>query len=170
MDRTPSRRPQSARARPSTPSRRAPSAPRPGGRQPPRRRTPGRMSRRQSESTPSLSPPVTSTRPSASATEAAPVGMAPTSPAATHVPLATCGTSARRTSHEEPSTATIRSAATDVMRLLERVTVEEIFISSCCSCCDSSAPLLAAPASAIVRYSALHGRSSRPGCRGQGDP
>ena len=79
------------------------------------------------EGMPSLLPPATTTRPSARATETAPLGIA-TSPAAAHVPLATRGTSARRTTHEEPSTARIRSATRDLMRVLERLTFEEIFM------------------------------------------
>src|SRR6188508_1328599 len=80
-----------------------------------------------SESAALLVPPVTRTRPSARATETAPFGMA-TSPAAIHVPLATCGTSARRLTHVEPSAATSRSAATKPRRLLQGLTVEKIFM------------------------------------------
>ena len=84
------------------------------------------------ESAPPIVPPATSTRPSGSATDAAPLGIAPTSPAGTHVPLATCGTSARTTSHDDAaSTVTASSAATDLIRRADRLTFErEMFISS----------------------------------------
>jgi hypothetical protein len=82
------------------------------------------------ERTPSLIPPATSTRPSGSPTDAAPVGSAPISPAPAHVPLATCGTSARTTIHvEAASTATANSAAHDRRRGPEPMMFEASFIS-----------------------------------------
>ena len=77
----------------------------------------------------SLLPPATTTRPSARATDTAPLGTA-TSPAATHVPLATRGTSARTTTHEEARPARMRSAIREVIRVLERLTLEEIFMTA----------------------------------------
>src|SRR5262245_59035192 len=77
------------------------------------------------ERVPSLSPPATTRRPSASATEAAPLGTA-ISPAAAHVPLATCGTSARRTYCESAisDTPTHAAAAYLVNRDIKRTPCE----------------------------------------------
>jgi hypothetical protein len=46
------------------------------------------------------------------------------------VPLATRGTSARTTTHEEARPARISSATRDVMDVLERLTLEEMFMTA----------------------------------------
>ena len=52
-----------------------------------------------------------------------------------------CGTSARSTAHEEPSTVRMRSATTDWTGVLERLTAEEVFMIALMSePCVSASP------------------------------